>query len=83
MAYLFTVEEAMRDRFREGTTPRSIAYQDGFKEKLHRLVDHADQTTFPFDFGTPEADAYFSGMEHAEEYCKARTNDPKNNPLYE
>ena len=75
----FTVEEAMQDRFRAGTTPRSAAYRAGFEERLRRLIDGADQTTFPFDRPTAEADAYFSGMDHAAEYCKAR----KNEPLYE
>lgn len=72
----FTVDEALQDRFRSGTTPRSDAYRAGFEEKLRRIIDGADQTTLPFDLGTPEADAYFSGMDHAAEYCKARTNAP-------
>lgn len=83
MSYAFTVEEAMKDRFRESTTPRSAAYRAGFKEKLLRLVEGADQSTFPFALGSPEADAYYSGMDHAAEYCKARNNDPNNNSLYD
>ncbi len=79
MACAFTVDEAMKDRFRVGTTPRSTAYRSGFEQKLRRLIEGADQIAFPFDLGTPEADAYYSGMDHAAEYCKAR----KNAPLYD
>jgi hypothetical protein len=75
----FTVEDAMKDRFREGTTPRSEAYRAGFMEKLHRIIEGADMEPFPFKPGTPEADAYFSGQDHAAEYCKAR----KDTPLYD
>lgn len=72
----FTVNEAMLDRFRASTTPRSAAYRAGFEEKLRRIIEGADQSTLPFDLGTPEADAYFSGMDHAAEYCKARKIEP-------
>lgn len=72
----FTVDEAMKDRFRESNMPRSEAYRAGFKEQLLRLIEDADQTTLPFDIGTPEADAYFSGQDHATEYCKTRKVDP-------
>lgn len=75
----YTVEDAMADRFREGTTLRSEAYRAGFKEMLLRLIEKADQQTFPYDIGTAEADAYFSGMDHAREYFKTRKIDP----LYE
>lgn len=58
----------MQEVFTVSSRKRSEAFRAGYKEKLHRIIDEADQATFPFDFGTPEADAYLSGMEHAATY---------------
>lgn len=77
----YTVEEAMTDRFSQGTTRRSAAYRAGFEEKLRRIIEEADQSTLPFDLGTPEADAYFSGEEHAKQYCEYRQKC--NSPIYD
>lgn len=77
--YSFTVEEALLDRFSPGTTQRSVAYRAGFEYKLRRLIEGAAIKDMPYKIGTPEADAFFSGEDHATEYCKARTKDP----LYE
>lgn len=78
--YRFTVAEAMQDRFRAGTTPRSEAYRAGFEEQLRRKIEGADQKTFPYDIPSAEADAYFSGLDHAKEYLSARKDDA---PLYD
>jgi hypothetical protein len=72
MSYTFTIAEAIQDRFSAGAAPRSVAYRSGFEEVLHRLVDRASPKGCPYCEGSTEADAWFSGAEHAAEYCMAR-----------
>jgi len=79
LPYSFTVEEAMQDRFREGTTPRSEAYKKGFEKKLRQRIEGAEQPKCPFAWGIPEADAFCSGLDHAIEYLAVR----KDAPLYD
>lgn len=75
----YTVAEAMQDRFCPSATPRSAAYRRGFEEKLRFKIENKPLEPQPYKVGTPEADAYFSGLDHAAEYFNAR----KDGPLYE
>lgn len=78
--YSFTVDDAMEDRFREGTTPRSGAYRRAFERQLRRAIEKKQDAPLPYKIGTAEADAYFAGIDHANEYLAYRD---ARQPLYE
>lgn len=77
--YSFTVEDAMEDRFRPGTTPRSDAYHRAFENQLRCAIERNKAQPCPYKLGTANADAYFAGVDHANEYLAMR----KTYPIYE
>jgi hypothetical protein len=80
---LFTVDDAMSDRFSVGTTPRSQAYRRGFEAKLRRLLEGSCLPGDVYQPGTPEADAYWAGCDHAAEYVEYRTNRMAGAQIYD
>ena len=56
-----------KDRFAPGTTARSEAYKTGYREKLRRIVfPDLPRVSCPYKYGTSEADAWESGLAHAD-----------------
>jgi hypothetical protein len=76
-----TVAEALEDRFREGTTPRSPEYRRGFSDMLTRKIDGTPLPPQPFPDGSVQADAYWSGWDGANSYLAARI--ARDEPLFE
>lgn len=81
--YSFTVADAMADRFRDGTTPRSWAYRRAFERQLRRAIEKKNAAAMPYKIGTAEADAYFAGTDHANEYLACRYVGVGQHSLYE
>lgn len=77
----FAVEDAMLDRFREGTAPRSPEYRHGFEAMLLRKLSGSALPNLPYATGSAQADAFLSGQDHASEYVRARIE--RGGPLYE
>ena len=80
---LFTVEDGMSDRFSVGATPRSPAYRRGFEAKLRRLLEGTFLPGDVYQPGTPEADAYWAGCDHAAEYVECRTSRMAGAKIYD
>jgi hypothetical protein len=76
------VAEAMADRFRDGATPRSMEYRAGFEAKLRFKIRGGTAIVCPHQEGTAQADAWWSGEEHASHYWTTRAAR-LGAPLYE
>lgn len=76
-----TVAEALADRFRDGTTPRSPEYRRGFEDMLKRKIEGVPLPPQPYPEGSVQADAYWSGWDGANDYLAARSE--RDQPLFE
>lgn len=57
---LSTVDGLMAAAFNRPREPRSAAYKAGVRAKLIHVFDNV-KTPMPYELGTAEADAFFSG----------------------
>lgn len=75
------VADALADRFRAGTTPRSTEYRAGFEAMLYFKFAGGDAPECPYRVGYAQADAWLSGQDHGSEYFTATKHS--GGPLYE
>jgi hypothetical protein len=65
-----TVDQLMQAAFFNGRTPRSAEYKAGTRAALQNRIERKDIIP-PYQAGTTEADAYFSGIEEGKTIWRA------------
>ena len=68
-----TVNDALADIFNPSSTPRSRAYRQGCQCMLSNRLDGVPFSPIPYDPGSSDYDAYFSGADRARFYLQCQT----------